>query len=220
MKKIFVLTAIAFLALAFFVTASNSDSGKGNGNSDPGNDLNGNDDSADLNDDSNDSDGGLGQTIREQVHAGVYTDNEGNEIKVSEMAQNKLRLRVKDVDADCECNLTREVGNNKTILRIRLSNGTDEEIKIMPNTASERALERLRLKNCSAENNCTLTLKEVGKGNETRLAYEVQIERHSRILGIFSAKMPTTTEVDAENGEVLRVKKPWWAFIATQPAEN
>src|SRR3989339_668745 len=63
-------------------------------------------------------------------------------------------------------------------------------------------------------------LKEVGNGNETRLAYEIQIERHSRILGIFQAKMKIRTQVDAENGEIIDINKPWWAFIATEPAEE
>jgi hypothetical protein len=66
--------------------------------------------------------------------------------------------------------------------------------------------------------NFTIQLKETGKGNETRLAYEVQAERHAKLLGIFSMKMQVKTEVDAENGEVS-VKKPWWAFLASEPKE-
>jgi len=61
---------------------------------------------------------------------------------------------------------------------------------------------------------------KIGNGNDTRLAYEIQIERHSRILGIFQKKMQIRTQVDAENGEIIDVNKPWWAFIATEPAEE
>ena len=28
------------------------------------------------------------------------------------------------------------------------------------------------------------------------------------------------SQVDAESGDVIKVKKPWWAFIATEPAEE
>ena len=41
----------------------------------------------------------------------------------------------------------------------------------------------------------------------------------ARILGIFQAKMQVQAQVDAENGEVIKVKKPWWAFLATEPLE-
>jgi len=159
---------------------------------------------------------GLGQIIRNRVRAGVYTSESGEKIRVSEMAKNRIRLQVRNISADCELNITQEQVQNRTRLKVMLSNGRKAEIKIMPDVASERALERLRL---SSENNCSLQLKEVGKGNETKLAYEVQVERHMRILGLFRTKAKVKAEVDAENGEVIRVKKPWWAFLASEPEE-
>ena len=103
-------------------------------------------------------------------------------------------------------------------MKTKLKNGQEIEIKIMPDTASERALERLRLKVCSPEKNCTIQLKDVGSGETEKVQYEVQLERHSRILGIFQKKMQVRAEVDAENGDV-NIHKPWWAFLATEPAE-
>ena len=111
---------------------------------------------------------GLGQTISQRVKAGIYTNEQGEQIRVSELAQNRIRLNVGNVSVDCDCSLTEEQIQNKTRLKMQLSNGRNAEIKIMPDTASERALERLRLKVCSEENNCTIELKETGKGNETR----------------------------------------------------
>jgi len=162
---------------------------------------------------------GLGQIIRNKVKAGVYTSETGEQIRVSELAHERIQLRVRNISADCDCELEEETEGNKTKLKIKLSNGRDVEVKIMPDRASERALERLRLKVCSEENNCSIELKEVGKGNQTRAAYEVQIERHARILGIFRAKLRNRVQVDAENGEIIRVKKPWWAFLALEPEE-
>jgi hypothetical protein len=108
---------------------------------------------------------------------------------------------------------------NKTKLRVKLSNGRNAEVKIMPDVASERALERLRLKVCSEANNCSIELKEVGQGNQTRAAYEIQAERHAKLLAMFRLKMQVKTQIDAETGEVISVKKPWWAFLATEPEE-
>lgn len=93
------------------------------------------------------------------------------------------------------------------------------EVKIMPDTASERALERLRLNVCSEENNCSIELKEVGNGNQTKAAYEVKVEKQARVLGLFKTKIQVQAQVDAENGEVIQTKKPWWAFLASESEE-
>jgi hypothetical protein len=108
---------------------------------------------------------------------------------------------------------------NRTRLRVRLEDGTKKEIKTMPDSASETALQKLRLKNCNLENNCIIELKEVGNNKDKQLAYELQAERHSRILGLFQAKMQVKAQVSAENGELIRIGKPWWAFLATESEE-
>lgn len=159
---------------------------------------------------------GLGSKIT----AGNYVGEGGQQIQVQEMANNKIQLKVGGVSADCAGELIQEMVQNKTQLKMKLSNGENAEIKIMPDVASERALERLRLKVCSEENNCQIELKEVGQGTQTKAAYEVQIERRSRILGIFQKKMQVQAQVDAESGEIIQTKKPWWAFLASEPEEE
>lgn len=126
-----------------------------------------------------------------------------------------------EVEVDTELELETETENNKTKLKAKLSNGRKAEVKIMPDTASERAIERLRLKVCSIENNCTIILKEVpvGKENETQLAYELQAERHYRILALFKTKAKVKAQINAETGEIIIVKKPWWAFLAREVEE-
>jgi len=108
---------------------------------------------------------------------------------------------------------------DKIQLKARLSNGNLREVKIMPDVASERALERLRLKNCNSENNCSIELKEVGNDKDKQLIYELQRERHAKIIGLFKKKMSVQAEVDAETGELIKIRKPWWAFLATEPKE-
>jgi len=39
------------------------------------------------------------------------------------------------------------------------------------------------------------------------------------LLGMFTTKAQVRAEVDAETGEVTSVGKPWWSFLASQPAE-
>lgn len=107
------------------------------------------------------------------------------------------------------CNCEADCAENKTFNKnkiFNLSNGRKAEIKIMPETASERAIERL------GQLNFSVVLKEVGN-NQT--AYELTAEKEGKMLGVFKIKGNVSVEVDAETGEVLKMKKPWWAFLAT-----
>ena len=150
-----------------------------------------------------------------QIQAGKsYMTQSGETVQVQGEGD-RIRLRVRDAEAHTELNITSE-GQR---LMTRLSNGRNAEIKVMPNVASETALQRLRLRNCTEDRNCTMELKQVGEGNQSRLAYELQAQRQSKVFGLFNARMQVRAQVDAENGEVIRVGKPWWAFLATEPEE-
>jgi hypothetical protein len=207
MKKLGVFIIFCILLLSLVIAANNSPRVKnqiGNGNNENGSNAGENQ--------------GLGNVIRNRVKAGVYTSESGKQIRVSEMARDRVRLKVNNVSVECACNLTRERDKNKSQFKMKLSNGRNARVKIMPDKASEKALERLRVRNCNKGNNCSIELKEVGRENKTA-AYEIQLERHSRILGIFKKKMRVKSQVSAESGEIVRVKKPWWAFLASEPEE-
>lgn len=133
---------------------------------------------------------------------------------------NVIIITFEKVNATTELELEQESVNNKTKLKAKLSDGSLSEIKILPDDASRRALKRFRLKTCSEENNCTIELKEIRKDAKARAVYDVQLERHSKILGIFKKKMQVGVEIDSENGEIIKVRKPWWAFLATEPEEE
>ncbi|MFH1586078.1 MAG: hypothetical protein ABIB79_04885 [archaeon] len=90
----------------------------------------------------------------------------------------------------------------------RLSNGRNAEIKVMPETASERARERL------GELDFEVELVEVGKGDETKIIYEVKAKKQGRFLGLFKIRGEVVADIDSETGEIIRTKKPWWAFLA------
>jgi len=126
-----------------------------------------------------------------------------NQERSQEMRQNMANMQVKGQD-DLEEKEGKVYMNGK-------------EVKVMPSTASARALEVLGAK-CE-ERNCTIELKEVGQGNETRLAYEVKTQKEVRVLGFIKTKMQVEAQVDAENGEVIQTKRPWWSFLAKEEDE-
>jgi len=161
----------------------------------------------------------LGAELR--IIAGEYNLGEGKMLRIQESSENRIRIQSGDSFAECQasCELREEKVGNQSKLIAKLSNGKDSEVKVMPDSASETALARLRLKVCSEERNCSIELKEVGQGEQIRLAYELQTERESKVFGLFKAKMQVRAQVDAESGEVIRVEKPWWAFLAFEPEE-
>ena len=161
-----------------------------------------------------------GQGQGNNVGEGNYIGEQGQQMKIQKQLNNQIRLEVNGVGVDCDCNMTQEQFQNRTRLKVQLSNGNNAEIKVMPDTASETALQRLRLKNCVEEDGCFIELKEVGQGEQTKLAYEMRTQRQSKVLGLFKAEMQVNAQVDSETGEIIKVKKPWWAFLASEPEEE
>jgi len=165
----------------------------------------------------NESGGGEGRGFALGIHK--IKNERGDDMEVEK--GERLQLRVRNITAHSDLNITPEddLEQNRTRLRVHFPNGKNSEIKIMPDSANERALERLKLNFCNVNNNCTIQLKETGKGDQMRASYEVQAERHFKLLGMFDRKAQVRAEVDAETGEVTSVGKPWWSFLASQPAE-
>ena len=104
------------------------------------------------------------------------------------------------------------------ILRVYLSNGRYAAVKVLPATASANAQAVMKAK-CE-ERNCTVELKETIVNGEAKAAYEVKAEKKAKVLGIFNAKMNVEADVDAETGEIIKVRRPWWSFLATEVDEE
>ncbi len=213
MKKILILIVTGILLISFvsFVLAEMNGSANKSGNQDNVN--------TGTQNKANDTE--LQNTIKEtnQVRSGNYVNSDGKQMQIQTQVNNEIKLKVGNAEAKTKMNMTQQQVQNKTKLMVKLSNGRNAEIKVMPDTASEKALERLRLKVCSSENNCSIELKEVGKREEVKAAYEVKIKKQSKFLGLIKTKMQVQAQVSAETGEVIRAKKPWWAFLATEPEE-
>jgi hypothetical protein len=151
-----------------------------------------------------------------KIQSGEYPSENGKQMKVQEEANNQINLTVGTATATTKMQMTQEQTSEGTKLKVKLSNGMDSEVKIMPDTASEKALEQLKMNVCSEENGCSVELKEVGQGTELKAAYEMQAKKDAKFLGLFNTQMQVKTQVDAENGEVIKTQKPWWSFLASE----
>lgn len=81
-----------------------------------------------------------------------------------------------------------------------------KEIKIMPNTASEKAIQKL------GDLGFVIELKNVGTGTE-KSRYVASGKKDVRIFGIIKAKMNVQADIDAKTGEVSNEVYPWWRFL-------
>lgn len=131
----------------------------------------------------------------------------------------KLEFIVGKINTRTGLNLTIDQIDNVSlgqVLRAYLSNGRWAEVKVMPDTASEIALKKLRAK-CE-DRNCTVELKEMhnNQTNQTRLAYQLNTEKDSKLFFLFKKKMKMVAEVDAETGDIISTRKPWWSFMAKE----
>jgi uncharacterized membrane protein YkoI len=138
------------------------------------------------------------------------------QVQIQDMSKDRKRIHAGNFSAQTGLNISQEKKKNQTRIYAQNSNGENFEIMIFPDTASEIARERLRLRVCSEENNCTLELKEVGQGNQTRFAYEVSVREKVRLLGFIRTNMEMESQINAETGEVMSIRKPWWAFLAVE----
>jgi hypothetical protein len=164
---------------------------------------------------------GIGQELSQQIaekrteyRSGNFTTSLGQFLNVHETVLGMLELREGNISVRTRLNLTK-VENNESKLEVNLSNGRKAEIKVMPSTASQIALEKLKLNLCNETNNCTIELKEVGNGNQTKVEYQLKAQKDVKVLGLFRAKMNIETNVNAETKEVISSHAPWWSSIST-----
>jgi len=150
------------------------------------------------------------------VQSGNYAIENGQKLVVQQQNENQLQLRSGSFVAKTEMNMMQEQSERGTKLSVQLSNGKNAEVKLMPDEASQKAMQQLRLKVCSEENGCQIELKEVGNGEQLRAAYEVRAQKQTKLFGIFGMDMNVQAQVDAETGEIIRENKPWWAFLASE----
>jgi hypothetical protein len=140
---------------------------------------------------------------------------EDKDLRIQELPEEQRALIAGKINAKTGLALTADTleGSLGGHLRAELSNGKFAEVNVMPDKAAAIALYRMRA-NCP-ESTCSVALKEVGEGDEKKLAYEIETEQESSFL-FFKRKIAVRAEVDAETGKIIRTHKPWWAFFTNE----
>ncbi len=149
-----------------------------------------------------------------------FVNNDGNLVKIRIKIESKdgsIKIKrvveVEGAEIESDLEIAEEFEDDEIKLKANLSNGNKQDIKIMPDRASEIALEKLRIKNF------TIELKEVGKDDDLKAVYVAEGNEGGKFLGIFKVKLKLEAQIDSETGEVINFDRPWWAFLVASIAE-
>ncbi len=104
-------------------------------------------------------------------------------------------------------NVRVENQGNESRLRVNLSNGEQKDIKVLPDVASQRAIQVFQ------NRNITVVLKQVGNGTNASVVYDAMTNKTVSILGLFRARAQINAQIDSETGQVISINKPWWYFL-------
>ncbi|MBU2562443.1 MAG: PepSY domain-containing protein [Nanoarchaeota archaeon] len=107
-------------------------------------------------------------------------------------------IQTKEANASTKVELYK---SNESVYGVFRGNKTKEII--LPDRVKEKIKERVRAR---LENH-EITLDEEG-------VYHVQAKKRARLFFLIPVKEDIASEVDAETGEVIRIRHPWWGFLA------
>jgi len=123
----------------------------------------------------------------------VYAGGSGNVI-----------VQIKEINMSTRVELYKE---NGTLFGVFKGNKT-REIKIMPDQVQEKIRERIQAR----LENYNITLDEDG-------TYLVKVGKKARLCLIIPVNENGDAEVDSESGEIIRIRKSWWGFLARDVRE-
>lgn len=138
----------------------------------------------------------------------LRVEREGNETKKLVI---KRENSTKELEVETELEIDDDVNDSDSDLEVTDSRGEKTRIRVLPDTASEVALERLEARNLTK-----IELKEVLHKNIPRIVYEIETNKNGKFLGVFKLKIKADAQIDPETGEILGVNVPWWAFLVSE----
>lgn len=125
----------------------------------------------------------------------IFAGNSGNVI-----------IQVKGINATT--NITLYKSNDGKIYAVSKDNETII-IKMLPDQVREKIRERL----ARQLGNESIFLDENG-------TYQYQAEKKAKLFFIFPINVSVQAEINPETGEVLKLKNPWWSFLAQDDKEE
>ncbi len=162
------------------------------------------------------NDGGQSEYENESVYSYRSEDGVRNQITVRARVgndgevENEVEMHGYNVSVSpgLGVNFSGYRNGSGVMMRARLLDGQEKEVKILPDVASQTAISRFQSKNI------TVVLKQVGNGTNAGVVYEASANKTVALLGLFKVRAILQAEINATNGEVMKYNQPWWYFLA------
>lgn len=88
-------------------------------------------------------------------------------------------------------------------------NNETKEVKILPDQIKDKLKEKIK----AQLENQTIELDEDG-------IYRIQGRKKARLFFLFPVRIKVQAEIDSETGEIIRIRNPWWGFLAKDIEEE
>jgi hypothetical protein len=133
------------------------------------------------------------------THTEIITkDNKVEEVSIKKVkGASRGTLTVKGISTEYSQEV--DVVNSKLVMRT--SSGKESLINVMPEEALDLAGGSEKVKK--------IELKE----ELEKPTYSINSKKRERLLFLIPVSLEIETKINAENGDVISVKKPWWSFL-------
>lgn len=163
-------------------------------------------------------DGETETTIKRKI-----VDSQGNEItiKIKTKTENGKEevvnsIEVEGAEVETKLTLKEKTEDGKTMFKVQLSTGSEQNITVLPDEALQKAFDELQ-----ASNNFTLEIREERtEDGELKAVFAAKAKKPGRFLGIFNTNVDLETLIDTETGEIIQTNKPWWAGFVVMTDES
>ena len=154
--------------------------------------------------------GRMGGNVEVNAHVEVNAGSRGRGVVVTTMnmgAGKQLRVQIEENGAVIEANGIKVKANTRVRVEgnVMVSERSGKPIRVDPVQVVEQVKNQIRVQNVE-----DVELVDNGQGP----VYVVKAKKEARLLGIIPVDLTVDAEINAENGAVVAVKQPWWAFLA------
>ncbi|MCD6528344.1 DUF333 domain-containing protein [bacterium] len=142
------------------------------------------------------------------------------ESPLSEISMNlSVKINTKEEPVSVKININKE----KKVTEIKVKDKvcfTKETLKFKNNELKIKTPEKEIKINALPNKAVEIAQKEVSKVTSTELKtennnpiYEVKGEKEGKLLFVFPIKLKLSLKIDAKEGKILKIKRPWWSFL-------
>lgn len=168
------------------------------------------------NDTMNEDNDSMNAGVSGDVDLDIFDDNTGGSIiTVTSPTSAMVNGGNGEFEVLVRSDLSLDVENDRLV--VYYEDETRQTLQVTPQEAVARAEMEV---GGSCMEDCEVEIDRESEAQGDILVYEVEVQKQTRVLGLWDAQMDIGTRIDAQTGAVLDIDRPWWAFLASETSVN